>query len=163
MKSILGDDKQVACISCGLQSGEIKLFGEKIVETEHFDVSQDYEIPIPGFFILASKEHKAGLADFSQKESYELMDLLRRTRIAMKEALGIEYIHLIQEEDSVTRDSHFHIWLMPRYEWMKSFGARVSSARDVIKHAKANMKTDEHLEEVRSAITKTKDYFEREF
>ena len=50
-----GVEKNIKCIGCALQKGEIECVGETVAETKNFDVQQDYEIPIPGFMILASK------------------------------------------------------------------------------------------------------------
>src|SRR3990167_8943612 len=47
-----------------------KLFPEeKIIVTKHFDVHQDWEIPIPGFFIVASTRKISSIEEFTKEEA----------------------------------------------------------------------------------------------
>ena len=42
----------------------------EILSTEHFDVHQDREVPIPGFYIVAVKDGtKKSIADFTEDET----------------------------------------------------------------------------------------------
>ena len=92
VKSIEGEEKDINCIGCALQSGEIKSPGGLILETAHFDVQQDYEIPIPGFLVIASKRHIVGFADFTEEERLDFINLLCNVRKGMKEVLKIKFI-----------------------------------------------------------------------
>jgi hypothetical protein len=50
-----GIKNEVDCIGCALQKGTLKSIGSCIFETKNFILNQDYEVPIPGFVVLASK------------------------------------------------------------------------------------------------------------
>jgi len=76
IESIDGTKKNVKCIGCALKQGIIKDFGEIVAESKNFDVSQDYEIPIKGFMILASRKHLKGIEDLSKKQRQEFIELL---------------------------------------------------------------------------------------
>jgi diadenosine tetraphosphate (Ap4A) HIT family hydrolase len=152
-----GIEKDIACIGCALQSGEIKYVGEKVIETKHFEVSQDYEIPIPGFMILSTKKHLKGIEDFSEEIRKEYVDLLYNIRRAMTKALHVEYVYFIQEEDTIAESSHFHVWLFPRWEWMKQFGRGIRSVKPLMEHAREKMKTKENLMYVKEATKKIKE------
>lgn len=76
VESIDGEVKEVECIGCALQNGELKGFGDLIAETENFEVQQDLEIPILGFLIISSKKHVKGIADFSKEEYLEFAELI---------------------------------------------------------------------------------------
>jgi len=125
---------------------------EQIVVTENFDVHQDWETPIPGFYIVASKDlTKKSIEDFTDTESVELIHLLKQVRGAMKEVLAIDVVYIFQNEDS----SHgFHVWMFPRYEWMKKFGFKIQSVRPIIEFAQETMATNEVLKEVGDAAEK---------
>jgi diadenosine tetraphosphate (Ap4A) HIT family hydrolase len=75
IKSINGEEKEIECIGCAIQKGEIKNI-HKILETNNFSVEQDFEIPIPGFIILASKKHIKGIENLDEKERKEFIDLM---------------------------------------------------------------------------------------
>lgn len=151
-----GVKKDINCIGCALQNGEIKCVGETVAETKNFDVQQDYEIPIPGFMILASKKHLKGIEDFNEAERKEYIDFLFRIRKAMTDVLKIEYVYIIQEEDTIAESSHFHVWLFPRFEWMKKFGKGIKSVKPIMEYARENMKTKTNLDEVKKAAFKIK-------
>lgn len=148
--------KRIKCIGCALQNGELKRVGEKVGETKSFDVEQDFETPIPGFMIISSKKHIKGIEDLSESERKEFIDLLYNVRKAMTSALGVEYAHIIQKEDTFIARSHFHVWLFPRYDWMKQFGDKISSVTSIIEYARKNMKTQENLAKVKEAAIKIK-------
>ena len=66
-----------------------KLFpDEKIIVTEHFDVHQDWEVPIPGFFIIAGIRKFRSVADMTKEEAEDFVFLLQKIRKGMWEALG---------------------------------------------------------------------------
>ena len=52
-----GKSHEIDCIACSIQSGEGPLSVNRIAETDHFIVEQDFEYPIAGFLIVASKRH----------------------------------------------------------------------------------------------------------
>ena len=153
-----GIKKKIDCIGCALQRGEIKCIGEIVAETDHFEVQQDYEIPIPGFMILASKKHLKGIGDFSEQERKEYIDFLFTIRTAMTKALHVDYVYIIQEEDTISESSHFHVWLFPRYEWMNEFGRGIKSVKPIMEHARKHMKTKEDLAKVKEAAITIKKY-----
>lgn len=146
-----GKTVEVECLSCALTGGLVQPDGGVIVETEFFHAHQDVAYPIRGLVILASKRHVYGLDQLTEAEMQDYMILLRKIRKAQRETLGIEHVYYFYNEDT---SHHFHIWMVPRYEWMYEFGRSVESVRPVLLHARNHMNTNENMNEVIDAITK---------
>jgi diadenosine tetraphosphate (Ap4A) HIT family hydrolase len=137
------------CIGCSLKN-EKSIFSTKL-----FEVRQDYETPIPGFMIISSKKHIKGIEDLSLNERKEFIELLYDVRKALTKVLKIEYVYMIQKEDTIISRSHFHFWLFPRYGWMDKFGNKISSVTSIIEYARKNMKDDiNKIEEINIKIKK---------
>lgn len=120
-----------------------------IAESEYFVAEQNYEFPIPGFVIMVSKRHLQSVDEFSDDEQWDSIKFLCHLRSTMRNALGIEHVYIIQEEDTTT--SHFHVWLFHRYQWMKDkFGRKIESVKPIMEYARENMKTSENLDVVDS-------------
>jgi diadenosine tetraphosphate (Ap4A) HIT family hydrolase len=152
ISDIHGNTTEVTCIACDIQSGKIKAPDGVIASTEFFQAEQDYEIPIPGFVIIVSKRHYLAVDEMTSEERHDFIDFVARVREAMRRELNITYIQLVLEEN--TSSSHFHLWLFPRYDWMEPFGAKIESVPNLMKHARAHLKTEENLREVREATEK---------
>lgn len=156
IKDFLNNEWSCKCIGCSIGSGEIMPPGGIIAETKNFVLHQDPEVPIKGFLIIASKEHIKSIAQLTQEEAAELFDLVYRARLAMDNIPDITEITIIQEE----RSGHFHLWLLPRYEWMKDkFENSLSSIREIMNYSKENLKSKDNLEEVLFVVDKLKDAF----
>ena len=158
IKSIEEIEENINCISCALQKRKIKRLGGLIKETQYFDIQQDYEIPIPGFLIIASKRHIIGFADFNKKEKIEFIDLVYKLRKGMKDCLNIKYIQILFKEETIespVNPSHFHMAFLPKYDWMKDFPDVLS----ILKHARKTMKTESNIKEVKKSVQKMKKYF----
>lgn len=156
IENYLGEKIAVKCIGC-LHNEQGDSAPGMVKVTQLFHVHQDFEVPIPGFVIVATRRHVTSIDEFTDDEAKEFVDTIRHIRRAMRETLGIENVYLIQEEDT---EDHFHLWMLPRYEWMQDeqrFGRKVSSARTVLDYAKQHMKTPENVELVESLIVKLRD------
>ncbi len=129
---------------------------EVILTTDNFIVAQDWEVPIAGFFILSTKRKIRSISEFNEEEAREFGVLIKKVRIGMGEALDINDVYFFQNEDSV---HGFHLWMFPRYEWMKEFGAKIESVRPIMKYAQGLEITDELLAEVKKSATLMRDYF----
>ena len=157
IESVEGIKKDIECIGCAIQRKEIKPIGGIIAETRNFNVEQDYEFPIIGFFVIASKRHIIGFADFNEKEKKEFIDIICQVRKAMRDILNIKYIQILFREDTVeskTNPSHFHIALLPKYKWMDKF----SSTKDILEYARKNLKTEEEINKIKEAAKKLKEH-----
>lgn len=108
-----------------------------LTETEFFEVNQDWEVPITGFFIIAAKKERRSFGEFTDKEAEEFIFLLRKVRRAMKQVLDIDQVYLFQNEGS---EHNFHVWLFPQHDWMEKFETGIKSVKPIIKHAKEKMK-----------------------
>lgn len=133
------------CMGCSIGNGEIVTPGGVIAETRNFILHQDPEVPIKGFLIIGSKKHIKSISELNQEESAELFDLVYKSRVAMKSIGNIDEVTIIQEE----RSGHFHLWLLPRYEWMiDKFGNSLSTIRDIMTYSKENLKTKDNIDEI---------------
>ncbi len=129
---------------------------ERVIVTRHFDVMQDWEVPIPGFFIVASKRQIRSIEEFNDEEAAEFGRLVRDVRKGMSELLNIRHVYLFQRDDV----PNFHLWMLPRYDWMNQFGTKVQSVRPIINFAKQYMVKEHILEEVRQVAAEMRKYME---
>ncbi|GAA0398383.1 diadenosine tetraphosphate hydrolase [Paenibacillus motobuensis] len=144
-----GRTVEVDCLSCALTSGLIVPTGGVIYESDHFHVHQDVAYPIKGLVILAAKRHFYGMDELTDEEQSEYISLIHRIRRAQRTRLGIEKVYYFYNEDTT---HHFHLWMVPRYEWMKKFGNSVESLRPVLVHARNYMNDAENMNEVLGGI-----------
>jgi len=142
------------CLSCELVNGIRQSTGGTIHETNLFHAHQDFAYPIPGLVILAAKRHFYCMDELSNEEADELMSLLRRIRGAQRQVLGIDHVYYFYNEDT---SHHFHVWMVPRYEWMRQFGKSVEAVRPSLIHSREHMATASNLREVQACVTKLRD------
>ena len=144
-----GETVEVECLSCAITSGLIEPDGGVILETKDFHAHQDVAYPIKGLVILASKRHITCLDELTEEEMLDYIHTLKTIRKAQREALGIEHVYYFYNEDTT---HHFHTWMVPRYDWMYEFGRSIESVRPALLHARNEMNTKEHVQEVVNAI-----------
>ena len=155
VKDILGKEQNCKCIGCSIGNGEIIPPGEIIMSTANFLLHQDPEIPIKAFLIITSKKHIKSLSELTCEESQELFSLVYRARMALKNIKDINEVSIIQEE----RSGHFHLWLLPRYEWMdEKFENSLSTVREIFFYAKDNYKTEKNITDVLATVGIIRDY-----
>lgn len=151
---ISGTIVEIECIGCAIAQNKVEVRGGSVIRTEHFDVSQDFEVPIPGFMIIASTRHLRSIDDFTEAEAAEFMRILQITRKLQREVLNIDSVYLHQEEDT---SDHFHLWMLPRYEWMtEKFGRKVESVRPIMDYARNELKTDENFAQLDESTRRLK-------
>lgn len=150
---------EVDCLSCALTRGLIAPTGGGIYESDLFHVHQDVAYPIRGLVILASKRHFYGMDELSDEERTEYISLIHRIRTAQRQLLGIDKVYYFYNEDTT---HHFHLWMVPRYEWMKAFGHSVESLRPVLLHARNEMNDEENMRQVIEGIGKLREALSEE-
>ncbi len=160
IKSYEGEERDVDCIGCALQRGEIETSSGIIYDGKYFEVRQDYELPIAGFFIIASKRHIVGFADFSEEEQKEFIKILCKLRKVMKDKLKIRYIEIFMRESTIESKkapSHFHLGLLPKHKWMK----KLNNTREIIDYAKEKRNNKVNLQKVKKYANKAKKYMNK--
>ncbi|WP_462406144.1 HIT family protein [Gracilibacillus sp. Marseille-QA3620] len=144
-----GRTAEVECLSCALTSGLVEPDGGVIGETAHFHAHQDAAYPIKGLVIVASKRHIISLDELTDAERLDYISFLAKIRRAQRTVLGIEHVYYFYNEDTT---HHFHTWMVPRYQWMESFGHSIESVRPVLLHARTEMNDKKSREEMYDGI-----------
>lgn len=162
MRKILfadGREVETKCLSCVVANGQIEATGGVIMETPFFHAHQDIAYPIPGLVILASKRHFYTMDELTDEEAEDYMSLIRKLRKAQREVLGIEHVYYFYNEDTT---HHFHLWMVPRYEWMKELGRSVESIRPVLLHARKFHSDDENIQKVKDSVNRLAQYMNQQ-
>ncbi len=128
---------------------------ENITTTKLFTINQDWEVPIPGFFIVAPIRKVKSIDEFTDEEANEFIILVKIVRKGMREVLKIEEVYLFQNEDS---EHGFHLWMFPRHKWMEKFGNKIQSVRPIMIYAKENMLSENVFNEVKDYVKKMKKF-----
>jgi diadenosine tetraphosphate (Ap4A) HIT family hydrolase len=142
------------CLSCDIIEGKRTPIGDVILETEFFHAHQDIAYPIPGLVIIASKRHFYCIDDLNKDEAEDFVNIVMKIRKCQRHALNIEYVYYFYNEDT---KHHFHLWMVPRYEWMKKFGRSVESLRPVLLYAKEKFSNEEGTKNIINAIKMIKE------
>lgn len=149
-----GRTVEVDCLSCALTSRLITPTGGVIYESNNFHVHQDVAYPIRGLVILASKRHFYCMDELSEEEQLEYISLIHKIRSEQRSRLGIDKVYYFYNEDTT---HHFHLWMVPRYEWMKQFGNSVESLRPVLLHARNHMNNEDNMSTVIEGINELRE------
>jgi len=132
---------------------------DNIITTKLFNAGQDWETPIPAFFILSPlRKGIRSITDLTEEESVEFIQLIRRIRNGMRKVLGIKEVYFFQNEDS---EHGFHLWIFPRLGWMEKFGRKIQSVRAIMDYSVENMNNDRTVKEVRDCVKKMRNYLSK--
>lgn len=147
IKDIMGVEHELnGCLGCEIVNKNLKPVGGIIYKNEYFVVTQDFELPIDGFIVISSIRHVEQLAELSDKERMNLIDLINKIINILKSNNIAEEYNIILEEK---RDYHFHVWLMPRHKWMQEkFGKIMKHIKEIQEYAIQNMQTKENIEKI---------------
>lgn len=132
---------------------EYKFKDEIIFRNERFTIGQDWEYPIPAFFILSPNRKIRTIDEFTDEESHEYISLVRKLRKGMKEVLNINDVYFFQNEDT---KHNFHLWIFPRHAWMEPFGKGIKSVKPIMEYALREMNNEKIIAEVKSCVEKMK-------
>lgn len=126
---------------------------QEIFRTTYFTVAQDWETPIPGFFIISANRELRSWAELNEQEAIDLIKLTVKVRQGMQQVLGIDNVYLFQNEDSA---HNFHLWLFPRHKWMNAFGNKIQSVRTIMNYAEQWIRSfDQDIERAKTITSNT--------
>ncbi len=129
------------CPGCAYANHEFTLPCGMAYENERFTLSQDWEFPIEGFFIVSIKRHIERIVDLTVEERNEMFDIIVKTlNILRNNNICDEFEVIFYEKD----DTHLHAWIMPRHKWMRDLVGNITgNIGTILKYAKDNFSNEE--------------------
>ena len=135
------------CPGCAFAAHAFHLDCGLAYENERFTLSQDWELPIPGFLIIAPKRHIELLSELTEDERNEMFEIVDKTVKILRDNKICERFDYIFEEKE---NRHLHVWILPRYNWMnKIVNDIIDNIGIILEYAKTNFRNDENYEEIK--------------
>lgn len=145
------------CPGCAYANHEFSLPCGIAFENDKFVLSQDWELPIQGFFVVSPKKCVEKFNELTEIEQIEIFSIVNKTINILRTNKVCDRFNVLFEEKE---NRHFHIWIMPRHQWMKDLVGEISdNIGKIFDHALNNMKTKENLE----SISKISEIVRKEF
>lgn len=129
---VVGNEIEFDCMGCDIANHKMMPPGGYVYEDNFINISADPEIPIPGFMVLGINKHVKSINELTKEERYQIMDILNLTISKIKECNIAKEVLLIQEEKA----KHYHIWIVPIYDWMSKFDKNVRNIDKIINYSK---------------------------
>ena len=135
------------CPGCAYGKHEFNLECGMAYENDRFTLSQDWELPIQGFFIVSPKGHIEKLCELTKDERNEMFEIVDKTVKILRDNKICERFDYIFEEKE---NRHLHVWILPRYNWMnKIVNDIIDNIGIIFEYAKTNFRNDENYEEIK--------------
>lgn len=135
------------CPGCAYGKHEFNLECGMAYENDRFTLSQDWELPIQGFFIVSPKRHIEKLCELTKNERNEMFEIVDKTVKILRDNKICERFDYIFEEKE---NRHLHVWILPRYNWMnKIVNDIIDNIGIILEYAKTNFRNDENYEEIK--------------
>ncbi len=135
------------CPGCAYGKHEFNLECGMAYENDRFTLSQDWELPIQGFFIVSPKRHIEKLCELTKDERNEMFEIVDKTVKILRDNKICERFDYIFEEKE---NRHLHVWILPRYNWMnKIVNDIIDNIGIILEYAKTNFRNDENYEEIK--------------
>jgi diadenosine tetraphosphate (Ap4A) HIT family hydrolase len=153
-KDFLGNEWNLDCMGCAVANQTMPVPGGILRKTQYFCVHQDPLIPLPGFLVIASLRHIRSISEMDSLEYEELSYLIRSIHHAIKEAVRIEYLTIVQEESSI----HFHLWFFPwTRDVIEQYGpSSLTKIREIMADQRENTMSGTAWEELKKSINRIK-------
>lgn len=155
--NIFGEEITYECMGCETANHELIPPGGYVYDDGFINVAADFEIPIPGFMILGISKHYNSMNQMTREERIKVMEVLNKTIEIVKKVCLVDDVTIIQEE----RCKHFHIWVLPSYEWMKQYGKGCYGIKEKI-DAAINNNTEDNVNDCLKKICEIKGEFTKE-
>ena len=143
------------CPGCAYANHEFILPCGMAYENDKFTLSQDWELPIEGFFVVSPKRCVEKFADLTEEERVEIFDITHKTINILRENNICDRFNIVFEEKE---NRHFHIWIMPRHKWMTELvGDIIDHIGEIFEYAKENFRNEEtykRIEEITNIVRK---------
>ena len=134
------------CPGCAYAGHAFHLDCGLAYENEHFTLSQDWELPIPGFLIVAPKRHIEMLSELTEEERNEMFSIAdKAVRILRENHICERFDYIFEEKEN----RHLHVWILPRYDWMaECTDDIIADLGAVFDYALCNFKNEEKYREI---------------
>ena len=148
------------CPGCAYANHEFSIPCGMAFEDESFTLSQDWELPIEGFFIASPKRHIEKLVELTDEERNEMFDIVNKTIKVLRDNNVCDRFDIIFEEKE---NRHLHVWIMPRHKWMMDLvDDIIDNVGTVLEYAKNNFRTPEVYERI-NEVSKIVEYNFKEY
>ncbi|MDR0651330.1 MAG: HIT domain-containing protein [Candidatus Peribacteria bacterium] len=99
------------CPACAYANHEFSLPCGIAYEDAICTISQDWELPINGMFVVAPKRHINAFSELTKEERVHLFEMVNVViKILKKNNIANDFNVIFEEKNTV----HFHIWIFPR-------------------------------------------------
>lgn len=145
------------CPGCAYAKHEFQLPCGIAYENDKFTLSQDWELPIQGFFVVSPKRCVEKFEELSDDEKKEMFLIVDKTiKILRKENICDRFNVVFEEKEN----RHLHVWIMPRHRWMEEIVDDIIDNIGVIfNYAKANFRNEENYIKINEITNTLKKYF----
>lgn len=147
MINYTGEKVEVSgCPGCLYAEHKFSLPCGNAYENDKFILSQDFELPIQGFFVVSPKKHIETFGELTEAERIEIFEIVNKTIEILRKNNICDRFDVIFEEK---KNRHFHIWIMPRHKWMQEIGGNIiDNIGKIFEYSKANMRTKENFDKI---------------
>ena len=144
MEYILSDEKETDCILCpGEDRGEDE--GRLILHVGSLTMVMMNKYPyINGHLLVAPVRHVPGLEDLSDKESLDVLVMVRKSIGILKEVMNPEGFNVglnLGRVAGAGMEEHMHFHIVPRWNGDTNFMAVFGDVRVIPQHIKETYKT----------------------
>lgn len=145
------------CPGCAYGKHEFELPCGMAYENKNFTLSQDWELPILGFFIVSPKKHIEKFEELSKQERDEMFDIVDKTiKILRKNNICDRFDIIFEEKEN----RHLHVWIMPRHNWMNELcDDIIDNVGLILEYAKQNFRTKDVYDEINNITLMVKKAF----
>jgi diadenosine tetraphosphate (Ap4A) HIT family hydrolase len=133
------------CLGCQIAAGYLAPPGGDIWRDDTWHLAHDAHNVVPGFLVLGTIPHITHLYDIPDSHYVFGWRLLRVVRQIMAEQLGFKDCITFQNDHT---SGHFHVWVLPLYPEMRSFGLPPEGVIPFLQWTKTQWKTPEKYAEI---------------
>ncbi len=147
------------CPGCAYGKHQFSLDCGMAYENDNFTISQDWELPIKGFFIVSPKRHIEKLSELTNDERNEMFYLVDKTvKILRENKICDRFDYIFEEKEN----RHLHVWILPRYDWMNSIcDDIIDNIGLVFEYAKKNFRHIDNYNEIELVTEIVKNSFNK--
>lgn len=147
------------CPGCAYANHEFSLPCGMAYENDKFTLSQDWELPIQGFFVVSPKSCVEKFEQLNKEEKIEMFEIVDKTiKILRKNNICDRFDVIFEEKEN----RHFHVWIMPRHKWMEDLvGDIIDNVGKIFEFSKLNMRTEENYNRIKEITKIVRKNFEK--